>query len=502
MLLEPPLSIKLLDLIAKELDGKYILDDTHTSELSNYLVDLTSLRLRLSAETHFIIISKENIRTLNQEAIKDIVRQELYLRLDRPGSDVLLVEDDATFLKSFRQDPFWAVIFDCNQIQALLDDPNPKRGLLDALREQIPLRFLSPYEPDQPVQGSQFHGRTTEKNLILGYPERSFSLEGGRRIGKTSLMRETRHQIKQRLPRDQHLRLVWYDFWNYKGIEPFVADVMRHFGESPRPARGTLVEYFPTFIKLMKKKHGGAIIFFLDEVDDLIEYEEKTGYELLSMLRKMAIEQSCRCLLAGFRLLTQECYKFGTPLTFLQRLSLGNLTKSQARAMLVEPMQNMGVEVEREVFPEILDDSGGHPQILQLYGQSLVELLDKENTRVIKPRHVAQVKQTGVVHERLVETLIDNTTPLEFALVCSLATHNDFDIKEIDNELVQHGIEKDIKELRSICRSLENIGVIRKMGQNAEVYKFAIPLQPALAKRRTFLVDLAWNKAKKGMNGR
>jgi hypothetical protein len=499
MVSETEISIKLLELVVHELESNYKLDDGHRSELDIYQVDLSPLRLRLTADTHFIIISQNNMKTRGQDGLIEIVRTELHLRLDRPGSDVLLVEGDAGFLEFFRQDPYWAVIFDQEQICTLLEHPNPKRGLLDALRDQIPLRFLSPYEPDQPVAASQFHGRTTEKNLILGYPERSFSLEGGRRIGKTSLLWECRHQMKQRLPKEHHLRLVWYDFWNYNGIEAFIADVMRHFNESPRPARGTLVDYFPTFIKLMKKKHGGTIIFFLDEVDDLIEYERKVGYQLLSMLRRMAIEQSCRCLLAGFRLLTDECYRYGTPLTFLQRLSLGNLTKSQARAMLVEPMQNMGVEIQRAVFPEILDDSGGHPQILQLYGQSLVELLDREETRVLKPRHVAQVKQTGVVHERLVETLIDNTTPLEFALVCSLANHTEFDINEIDNQLVSHGIDEDIKELRGICRSLEAIGVIRKQGQAAEVYRFAIPLQPALASRRKSLVELAWKKAKKGM---
>ncbi|MFZ0548430.1 MAG: hypothetical protein WAM60_23480 [Candidatus Promineifilaceae bacterium] len=484
-----------LELIVQELETSYIEDDVHLTELTIFLVDLTPFRLRLSAETPFLIVSKENIQKLKRDQITEIVRQELYIRQERPGSAVILVEGDAEFLRPFGEDPFWAFIFDRRQMQSLLDHANPKRGLLESLREQIPLRFLSPYEPDQPVAGSQFHGRTTEINLILSYPDRSFSLEGGRRIGKTSLLKETQQQLKKRLPKEQHPRLVWYDFWGYSGIEPFIADVMRHFKETPRPARGTLVEYFPTFIKLMKKRYGGPIIFFLDEIDDLIEYERKSVFNLLLLFRRMATEQNCRCLVAGFRLLTAECYRHDTPLTFLQRLPLSNLTKAQSRAMLIEPMQNMGVDIQNAVFPEVLSDSGGHPQILQLYGQSFVELLDKEQTRKLTTKHVSQVKRTGVIHDRLVETLIDNTTDLEFAIVCSMANKDDFDMVAINEKLKEHGIEKSIKELQKICRSLEAIGIIRKQGQYAQVWQFAIPLQPALATLRASIVELAWEKA-------
>jgi hypothetical protein len=494
---EDNLPTQFLELITHELETNFVEDDAHLTDLTIFLVDLANLRLRLSAAVPFIQVTQEDINRLGPGRVVETVRQELYVRQERPGSALILVDGAADFLRFFGHDPYWAVILDRERMTDLLNHPNPKRAFLETLREQIPLRFLSPYEPDQPVEGSQFHGRKSEINLVLTHPDRSFVIEGGRRIGKTSLMWETRRQMQKQLSREQLPRLVSYDFWNNTDVELFVADVMRHFGETPRPARGTLVDYFPHFIKLMKKRCGGRIVFFLDEVDDLIEQERRRGYPLLGLLRRMVTERSCRCLIAGFRLLTEERHRADTPLTFCQRLPLSNLPKDQARAMLVEPMQNMGVDLQKPVFPEILRDSGGHPQLLQLYGQSLINLLDEEETRTVTSRHVSLVKKTGVVYDRLVETLVDNTSDLELALVCSLANEDEFDMLDVNKQLETHGIHRSTKELFHIVRALEGIGVIRRSGQKAEAYQFAIPLQPALASRRQTIVKMVWQKAER-----
>jgi hypothetical protein len=410
-----------------------------------------------------------------------------------------MVEKDGGFLNSLGKDPYWAAILDEGLIQRITHHPNPKRALLESLRAKIPLRFLSPYEPSQPVTGSQFYGRSSELNLILSHPKRSFAIEGGRRIGKTSLLREVKRLLLDRiLPKEQAKRVVWYDFWGYESEQAFFEEVVRHFGEGfPKLVRPDFASYFPRFITRMRGIHGGHIIFMFDEVDDLIEYERKINYHLLGLLKRIAQTGECCLLIAGFRYLSEELNRHDTPLTFCQRLRLHNLKREQTKAMLSDPMANMGVKLERDVFPQILSDTGGHPQLVQLYGQALVEILDATEERTATLAHIRRIKKTGRLYDTVVETLIDNTTDLEFALVYSLKDLEEFGLEEIDGVLESHDIHLSLKQIHRICRTLESIGIISRRGQ-ADTYQFSIPLQPALAHKLAG-EDFVWRKAHQQM---
>lgn len=492
---ETSLVNEFLNLVVRELGTDYHLSDDHLSDLPIYMVNLSPLRLCLSAITPFIQVTASDIHRFGEETITELVRQELIVRQDGPGSAVIVVEKDGGFLSSLGKDPYWAAILDEDAIQRIMRHPNPKRALLESLLTLVPLRFLSPYEPNQPVTDSRFYGRSSELNLILSHPKRSFAIEGGRRIGKTSLLKEVKRVLLDRvLPKQQAKRVVSYDFWGYTGEAPFFEEVVRHFGEGfPRLVRPDFASYFPRFVTRMKGVHGGPIIFVFDEVDDLIEYERNTNCRLLGLLKRIAQAGDCRLLIAGFRDLSEELNRHATPLTFCERVRLHNLKREQTMAMLRDPMTSMGVSLQRDVFPQILNDTGGHPHLIQLYGQALVEILDETGERTVTMAHVRQIKREGKLYDTLVETLIDNTTDLEFALVYSLADREEFGLEEIDEILSSRKMKLELKQTHRICRTLESIGVISRRGQ-ANTYQFSIPLQPALA-RRLAGEDFVWRKA-------
>jgi hypothetical protein len=495
---------KFLDLIVRELDTDYELCNDRLSDLSIYMADLSPLRLRLSTVTPCIQVTADDIHRFGKEAVTELVRQELIVRQDIPGSAVVLVEKDGRFLNSLGKDPYWTPVLDEGVIQRIMHHPNPKRAFLESLCAQIPLRFLSPYEPNLPVAGSQFYGRSSEITLLLSHPKRSFAIEGGRRIGKTSLLKEVKRRevkrilSKRELPQAHVRQIVRYDFWGYTGEQPFFEEVVRHFGEGfPKLVRPDFASYFPRFIARMSKVHNGRIIFMFDEVDDLIKYERKTNYRLLGLLKRIAQAGDCRLIIAGFRELSEECNRFGTPLSFCQRVRLHNLNRDETMSLVSGPMASMGVRLQREVFPQILNDTGGHPQLVQLYCQALVEILDAAKERTITTAHVRQVKRTGRLYDTLVETLIDNITDLEFALVYGLADRQEFGLEEINEISESHNIHLSLKQIHGICRMLESIGVISRRGQ-ADTYQFSIPLQPALA-RKLVGEDLVWHKAQRQM---
>ncbi len=486
---------RFLDVIVRELGTSYHSDNNISSDLVVNLVDLSPLRLRLSSETPFINVTAEDIINFGEKKLVELVKQEVNTRTIMPGSVVVLVESDIGLLSELKNDPYWAIIINTNSINAIINHNNPKRYLQDFLRSQVPLRFLSPYDPNQPVTGSQFYGRESECNLILTHDKSSFAVYGGRMIGKTSLLKEVRRRlITKILPIEQTKRVFWFDFWGYQGEEIFFEDVVRHFGEGfPKLVRPDFASYFPRFIERMKSVHGGPIIFFLDEVDDLIQYERHTNYHLLGLLKRIAQAGDCRLIMAGFRLLNEELNRHDTPLNFLRRLHMGNLKRDQTISMFRDPMNSLNISIENGVIPQILSDTGGHPQLLQLFGQTFIELLDLSGERCITMNHVRKVKEGGRLHDVLVETLIDNTSDLGFALVCSLANQEEFGLENIDNILISHQINIEIKQIRQICSSLEVTGIISRKGQSDQ-YHFTIPLQPILA-LKIANEDFLWRKA-------
>lgn len=492
---QPQKLFQFLDIITRELDTDYVFEEDKLSDLDVCLVDLSPLRLRLPADTPFILISEKDIARFSEVGVLELVAQELNIRQTLPGSAVVLTEGNGKILQSFSEDPYWAVIIDSKDIDSIQEHPNPKRALTDLFRSSIPLRFLSPYEPYQAVMGSQFYGRKFELNQILTRQNDSFAIYGGRKIGKTSLLKEAMRKLVTRtLPRDQSKRVVWYDFWGYQKEEDFYEYLVRYFGEGyPKLVRPDFGSYLPRFIERMKGAYGGHIIFVFDEVDDLIVREKETNYHLLGLLKRIAQAGDCQLLMAGFRLLSEEVNRHDTPLNFLRPLALSNLTREQTLSMLREPMSSMGISIQRGVSPQILNNTGGHPHLVQLYGQALVELLDESSERTISLAHVRSIKRQGQLYDSLVGTLIENTSDLEFALVTQLAEEEGFNIETIDHVLTSHNINLEIRQIRRICRSLENTGIIVRKG-DSDNFHFSVPLQSALA-RKAADQEFVWRKA-------
>lgn len=494
------IAVEFLSALTHELGTSYKPDDLYLADLEVYYADFSPLQFRLSSNVPCIRIKKADVDRFDIHKVAEMVEQEIRLRQDRPATSIILTEVDADFLEHIRHDPYWSIVIDHNQMQAMLDHSNPKRWIIEELRKQVYLRFLSPFEPRAPVVGRNFVGRKFEKNLIREHTDTNFSIEGGRRIGKTSLILEARREMSELIPEKQLPRIVKFNFWGYQGnYKAFLLDVIRHFREVPGPKlyKGSLYDYFPRFIERMKQRYG-RINFFIDEVDDLIEYERaNNSYRLLNLFKKIADEQNARFTIAGFRLLTEERLNHRSPIRKFRPLELSTLTNKQAQALLINPLRNMGIEIMPGVFKDVLDSSGCHPQILQLFGQLFTELLDQDKERTISHRHVAEVMKSGKVHEVLYDTIVENTTDLELALVGSLADHEVFDEMDIDKIVKGHSIDLSVKEIQRICRYLIGMGIMRRSGQDTDTYQFVIPLQPVLLSQKTSTMRLAWEKAKK-----
>ena len=117
-----------LDLIVRELGSQYHLSEDRLSDLTVYEVDLAPLRLRMSTRTPFIVVTDNDIHRHGHETVADLVRQELIVRQDTPGSAVVVAEQNGGFLRFLGKDPYWAAVFDSAVVKRITKHTNPVRG--------------------------------------------------------------------------------------------------------------------------------------------------------------------------------------------------------------------------------------------------------------------------------------------------------------------------------------------------------------------------------------
>ena len=150
--------------------------------------------------------------------------------------------------------------------------------------------LLSPYIPGRIATGGHgFFGRANVLNpsVISGKSGGNFTFVGNRRIGKTSLLRE----IKRRLVlNDERLRTV--DVYGNNCHTTY--DAVKTILESVRPDLASrmahdssVVDSFPSHLGALPDN----VVIFVDELDAILEFDARQGYQLLNLLCKGGVRE-------------------------------------------------------------------------------------------------------------------------------------------------------------------------------------------------------------------
>ncbi len=143
--------------------------------------------------------------------------------------------------------------------------------------------------------------------------------------------------------------------------------------------------FFPDFLERMAQRYGGPIMFFLDEFDKVLtwHYEDDS---LLNALRASSNQGHSRYIVGGFRDVMRAFSDLESPLyNFARPIRLKEFSREQAAAMILGPLEKLGVQFERrnDVVNRIFDETAGQPNLIQFYCSILVERLDREGSRRI-----------------------------------------------------------------------------------------------------------------------
>lgn len=447
-----------------------------------FFVDLSDWKLRFSDRTPFIYVAETHLALLEPhelaQRLTDIVRTGgLYERLP-----IILVQGRSSDLREHVRSSFFPIlILDQEDQDAVRNSRYPRGELLDRLSAQLPLSLLAPYDTSRPVHGSRFFGREFELKRILQGGESNFAIMGTRRIGKTSLLREIEHRLREQIPGETDEaardRIVFMDCSAFALADDFVIEVVRklHPQELARLESRQYKIYFPDFLSRMARRAGGPLVFLLDEFDHMLAWHFKDPL-ILNALRASSNQGSCRYIIAGFREMMRATSDLNSPLfNFVRPIRLNEFTRDQTAQLVLEPLEKLQVRFERrhEVVDRIYNETAGQPNLVQFYCNILVEQMDRRGVRTISPESLFEIHNDANLRAFVLSTFMDNTTHLEkaivFALVRAYGGDQEFGTGEIRSALEEQGVSVPVIDIVHACANLELAGTFSSRGS---AYRF------------------------------
>jgi AAA+ ATPase superfamily predicted ATPase len=465
-----------------------------------FYMDLSSWKLRLSSRTPVIWVQNKDLDGVSSqhmmESLGDVLRER------NLTSQIVLVIIDGNSFPLFRHKTtlnYNLVLIGAEEQKNVLHSRRPTGELLDIISAQVPISYLSPYETRAPVTGSRFFGREHEISRILSNPDTNHAILGIRRIGKTSLLRETERIL---LEQETAARVVYLECSDLLSTDDYIREVVRKLNprELPRLELQKYVFFFPNFLERMNKQFKSKIIFLLDEVDNLV-IMQRGDWELFRMLRASSNKGACQYIIAGFREAMREQYMLDSPFyNFTQEIRLSEFTRQQARNLIVTPMENLRVRFknEDEVISRIYEETAGHPNLIQYYCLILLRQLDQTGGREISPKSLIDVYADEGFTSHLLTSFMQNTENREKALIYSLmmstkeAGSKGFGQEEIDNVLRKGGISLPQKDIDEACNVLTLAGVIHRKGKE---FYFTSPVFTKVL-QQTYDLDYLFRKVK------
>lgn len=385
-----------------------------------------------------------------------------------------------------------------NDLKKIMLSKRPEDVFKRIILSKLSLQRVSPYRTAGPAKAT-FYGRIGIINRIIGAYATSFAIVGARKIGKTSLL----YKIKENPPPNtiyifMDLELI---FANAKSYRPFFRSLKSEI-EGVLEKRNifgkfTFGQNFSKLFddltrKLLQKKK--KIVFIFDEIDRLIEFDQKYDYKLMRLFRAMSQKNHCQFIFAGFKELWHHKRDIRNPLyNFYEEIRLEPLDRGAALVLITKPMESMGIHYRREEDRElILEYTACHPNLIQFFCKHLVDKIDKhvnvEERRTILIEDIEELFDTKYENYILDEVYMFNTdlSNINKLILILLAEEHpngkSYSAEEIRNKLSAHGIRVSIND---VYRNLK-ILVMRfiLLDEGRDNYKFALSVFPEILRKR------------------
>jgi hypothetical protein len=454
-----------------------------------FLIDLSSWKLRLSDRTPFFSIEARHLASLDPSTLASSIKTAIEKQYYTERTTVLMIDGVSPSLQEKISALLpYCVLLDAQEINKIVGGPVAEKPLIDLIVQKIPLASLSPYEITSAVSGSQFFGREYELRIIRSHPTTDYVILGTRRIGKTSLLKELKRLLHEseestESERDES-RIIYCDCSKYNSASDYMLDVVDKV-DSRQIERMTPAN-FPRFLRWKSYRGKRPLLFLLDEFDQVIEFDQLENWALLKLLHASSQEGYCHYILAGYRSTMECCLEESSPLfNLVTPITLGNLSQKDTRQLITVPLSNMGVTIKRpdDFIAQIYHETAGHPNIVQFYCSTLVQIVDRAGCRMVSSEDLALVERDPEFERFIFRSFYANTNHLEKAIVFALVGGcQRFTPEELQKVMAQRGVYVTGEHILRACDHLRVAGIFERGQDNSRTYMFAIPVLTRLLK--------------------
>jgi hypothetical protein len=310
---------------------------------------------------------------------------------------------------------------DESRFKSVVYSPQPSEALRQIIIKDVGLEVVSPFHYDGPVKPSMFFGRDREIQVILDkLASNSVAIIGGRRIGKTSIMKRLEKLLNE--PK-MHAWACYLDC----GLlpDPQLPQFQAYFFELLQRRLRKMGYHFQIqfqsafdltrLVDQLSQRVRRPLVFLLDEVDYLLENDQTEHREqLFRTFRSLSNENNCQFVFTGERHLQSSLIDPKSCLyNFPHRHRLERLLWRDVQQLILEPLHDLDLWPENLV-EEIYALSVGHPWVVQRICNEIIKLLNKHmpGSKFIDPRLVEGAVKQEEVRTQIITTFQGNISPL------------------------------------------------------------------------------------------
>jgi hypothetical protein len=385
-----------------------------------------------------------------------------------------------------------------------------EQAVASALRSSIGPERLLLYQFRGAVTGNRFFGREHQVQALLRQPRLSYLVTGARMSGKTSLLLETKRQLKNQyrsMPASESPGIAYLDCRQVSTVPGLIRAILLQLEERTSFARIERWENAKSWSHFFGYLRGRAkrtpqrrLYLFLDEFDNVIDLENRNDVKLTWHFRALHQNNShenglIQFVLAGSKHLAAAQKNLSTGLhNFVntEDCKLDNFDIGTVKAILERPLHDVGMEVDdlQEVAQVLISETGGRPASVQYVCSQVVRRMIASRATVMTGEILRDVVGSHAYLEFYEATLRENTDLLERFVLSAGERLMDrgkagFKLDDILAEARKHGVVATEAQLYESLSDLDNAGFIRPKDDRANTpYVIAAPVIEKIARRR------------------
>ncbi len=456
-------------------------EDRTYQGLIGYVVRAAALRLKIPARFPIIFIPRHDADEQDLGVLRDlmgVMNMVSYFALivdlrDAPTSDPRL-----SLKRIVRQAIHDFIVLDGADIRNLLAARDHGRRLVEIILDQVDLTVVSPYVTSGPVPANMFFGRDYElKTIVRTIRDTNFAIVGGRKIGKTSVLARV-HQLLQETPEYKPYYLDCQAVHNYSDFFEAIDTMWR----TPLPVP-TVEGFRRMATELLALFPGRTLVMLFDEIDSMLQKDMQNGEQLFQILRALSQEGRLRFIFCGEKVLNESLHNPAQVFfNFCNMMPLTYLNPDEARRVVIEPMQEMGITLEGDgqLADDIVELTAGHPNIVQYICQKLIEQINHRRDRNIRRTDLAVVSASAEFAEYFAEVSWGQANALERLITLLMLDQSEVTMAEIAEALRTRELPVSPMQLETALNDLCLYSILRRDGPK---YAFAARAFPEVLQR-------------------